>query len=59
MTLQEFALFASEQLPPAMTLVKVYRAFEGDFRAIGQDSAGYQYRFTLVTSPEPHLEAMF
>lgn len=47
MTLQEFALFARTHLPKGFTLIKVYQAFEGDFRAIAIDGKCIQHRFVL------------
>jgi hypothetical protein len=54
-TLQEFARLVNHQLPPGLTFDRVYQAFEGDTRVIAKDSAGREYRFTIVTTPEGFL----
>ena len=35
------------QLPRGQTLNRMYRAFEGDIRAISRDSRGSEYRYTV------------
>lgn len=54
-TFQEFARLVNHQLPPGLTFDRVYQAFEGDTRVIAKDSAGREYRFTIVTTPEGFL----
>ena len=53
--LHEFARLVNHQLPPGLTFDRVYQAFEGDTRVIAKDTAGREYRFTIVTTPEGYL----
>lgn len=41
-----------QQIPEGETIVKMYKAFEGDYRVITQSPNGFENRYTVVWIPE-------